>query len=281
MDLKRIARLLRDEMMLRRLLLISLGVLLLSIFLWWSAVYTNSERVFRDMLRNNFMTNGYTRTIEAKNEGTSQQRIVQLQMGSKPSAHIIEKVVQNDSEQTTEFISTRDQTFARFLKYQNPDVENTWTILPQANALSSEIVERTYFPMGRLSQSERQDILQFIRTNNVYNVNFDTARSETVNGRDVFTYEVTIQLQSYAGMLQQFGKAVGFGSFVETINPADFASSQPVSLLVSVDKASHMLVQWQAVGADATESYSGYGIVAKSIELPKDYISLQQLESKL
>lgn len=282
MEIQQIVARLRNQTLLWRLLVMGIAWFLIAGAAWWFLVYTNPERVFQDMLRHNFMTQGYTRTVEAEAEGgASQKRITQIQMGVSPSARIVEESKQPDSAQTTEFISTRERTFARFLEYQNPQVENIWAILPQANTLESEVIERTYFPMGRLDQAERERLLHFINQNTVYSVNYDTVRQEKVNGRSAYTYDVTVQLQAYAGMLQEFGRAIGFESYVAGIDPSRFASSEPVALKVSVDKVSHALLRWQGMGVSATESYSAYGITGKPVDTPMDYITLKELESRL
>lgn len=266
-------------------ILVGIGAILfaVAIGLWWQNIYTDPQRVFENMLKNNFTTVGYTRTTTQTANGTL-TRSSQIQLLANPSIRTIETLAQGDDSQKTEYYIRPDQTIARIVEYPDERVVDQWVTLPMDDLFMQEVVDYTFFPMGLLPSEKRNNLVDFIRENQVYSIDYNDVTKDVVDGRDVYVYEVSIPLQSYAAMLQKFSAALGsaFAEKASEINPSNYEGTQPIILKASVDKYSHRLIQVTSEGSIQTvETYKGYGITNQTFEIPTDVISADELQQRL
>lgn len=281
MDYKHLLTKLSRGVTLAWLLLAASVLFIMALLVWWQYVYTSPERVFREMLAQNFMTHSYTRTTDIAGESFNQQRVTSVQLGVDPIVRIRAFVEQGDARQESELLAYHDREYVQFLQYPNENIENIWAVSPMVENFDGEVVQRTYFPMGPIDGSEREKLLNDIERTTVYSANYQTVETAKLNGKNVYVYEVSIQLQAYAAMLVQFAQQLGLEDSVSMINPADYAGEPPIVLSVSVDRASRQLVQVVSEGQEGyVESYSAYG-AAIDIAEPKEAISLDELQSLL
>lgn len=289
---------------LNKKLLVGLMVLaivwfIFAVFAWYKVIYTNPERVFNDMLSKNFSTSGYSRLVSDTSSGMSQQQITQVQFGANNIAQTKLIIKSDKNVEKAQVISTPTADFLRYTSIVNYDengklvdnkkVEGVWAKADQAGQLSQSFARQTifatYFPMGLVTSSSSKDkmskneILDFIAMNTVYSPNYKKVKSESINGRQVYTYNVSVQLQSYVAMLQRFAKATGQEDVVAGLNPAEYAGSSPIQLEASVDKLSHRLIRVvYPENKTATETYTGYGINNLGTTVPKNFKSTLELQ---
>lgn len=281
MDYKHLLTKLSRGATLAWMLLAASVLFIVALLMWWQFVYTSPERVFREMLARNFMTHSYTRTTDIADESFNQQRVTSVQLGVDPVVRIRALAEQGDARQESELLAYPDREYVQFLQYPNENIENIWAVSPMVENFDGEVVQRTYFPMGPIDGSEREKLLNDIERTTVYSANYQTVEKTKLNGKDVYVYEVSIQLQAYAAMLVKFAQQLGLEDSVSMINPADYAGEPPIVLKVSVDRASRQLVQVVSEGQEGyVESYSAYG-AAIDITEPKEAISLDELQSLL
>lgn len=278
------------------LLALSTLAFILMAYVWWTQVHTTPENVFRGMIERNLRTSGYTRIISIEESDLTQTQFSQVQTGAEHIAFSrIDSVTTTGDKQVAEVIATPTEDFVRYLdlEYQDAEgnevdttnAENVWARQENSGDLSQSYAQltlfRTYFPMGTMSSAERNKILQQIEQNTVYNVNYDEARRENIDGKDVYTYDVTVQLQAYTDMIKMFGNAIGQSDIVAGLDPAQSAGSEPVPLKVSVDIASRQLVQVTYSGSESiSEKYSGFGIKTP-ISIPEEFITTLELQQRL
>jgi len=266
------------------------------IVLWWTFVYTSPQNVFEGMLARNFATTGYTRLVSNEGQGVKQTEISQVQYGNEPVARSKVTIERGGNTEVAEVLSTTTEDYVRYteLDYKDSegqaidmsDAEGVWAKQQSSGSLSQSFSQLTlfgtYFPIGLVPAENRTELLRHIQQNTVYNVDYDNVKTETIDGHRVYTYELTIQLQAYAGLVQRFGEAIGQSARVSGLNPADYAGTEPVSLTVSVDKASRQIVQVayeQSPGIE--ERYAGFGIANQPVTLPRDAISTFELQQRL
>ena len=276
-------------------LLVSALLLAIVIYFWWTTVYTTPEKVFRGMLERNFSTTGYTREISIKDNNLTQKQYSQIQSGAD---HIAFSRIDSRSDsgdvQVAEVISTPQEDFVRYIElaYRNAEGElqdtsdavGVWARQDSGGNLSQSYAQltlfRTYFPIGNVDTRERANLLRLIEQDTVYEVNFADAKRQNVNGHDVYTYQVTVQLQPYTDMIKSFGRATGQGAIVEGLDPAQSAGTEPVPLEVSVSVASRQLVQVKYSGSEISETYDGFGIQPE-VTIPQEFITTQELQQRV
>lgn len=265
-------------------------------------MYTNPERVFNYMLANNFATVGYSRSASIKSEQMSQNESTQIQFGKQNVAVTKVAMSGGGSVDKAEVISTPTNDFLRYTKIKHLDADGKdvggskavglWARADQPGQLnqsfSRQTLFATYFPMGIVPENAKKDtvsrseLLDYISKNTVYSPNFNTVKHENIDGRRVVTYQVSVQLQAYAEMLQKFATATGQGSNTAGLSPADYAGTQPVKLVISVDEMSHRLARvLYPDNANVSELYSGYGINNSPVQMPDKFISAFQLQELL
>jgi hypothetical protein len=260
--------------------------------LWWKIVYTSPENVFRDMLAKNFSTQGYSRFSSNTNEQVEQSQTAQIQFGQQNVAQTHVAVINGKNTQKAEVISTPSEDYLKYTQISNPQTSNeskavgVWARNDQSGNMSQSFNQltlfSTYFPMGIVKSEDRSALLDFITENTVYNATYKDVVRETINGRGVYTYKVSVQLQSYVDMLKMFATATGQGDRLAGYSPTDFQDAPPVPLEVSVDIISHRLVRVIYSENDNTvEAYGGYGITNMPVELPNKYLSPTELQELL
>jgi hypothetical protein len=67
---------------------------------------------------------------------------------------------------------------------------------------------------------------------------------------------------------------------LDTIKAADYESSKPVPITISIDKLSHQMLKIAYPTTGFTESFSEYGI-AREIQIPPNTISENELKSRI
>lgn len=262
--------------------------------LWWNIVYTDPERVFNAMLKNNFSTQGYTREVKSSQQGVAATEVSQLQTGKQNLVRTLTDLKQQGDSVRTDAISTPEQEYIRYVEIntsrKGPDgkqldfssAENVWAKSDSDG--SSQTLTQMLFgivPLGNVPASERAKLLDLISEHSAFSVNYDSVKKEKVNGRTVYTYDVQLLAQPYIEMLKIYGKAIGFGDQVASLNPADYADAQPTNLTVRVDVVSRHLESVSYGGQQSrTEKYSGFGIV-KPVQLPTKTITSEELQQRL
>lgn len=257
---------------------------------WWKLVYTNPEKVFWDTIGNNFSTSGYSRLTSMKSEDMSQLSASQIQFGQQYVAETHITGNSSEAKYKAEVISTPTDEYIRYVENSSLAKDSkalgVWAKNDSGGESSQSFSQLTLFltlfPMGYVPAAERSDLVAFARDNTVYSPDVENIVEEEVNGRKVLTYKVSVQLQTYAAMVQQFASATGQTDAVGGISPSDYADTPPVPLEVSIDPISRRIVRVMNPGDDTTvEAYRGYGISTKMVQIPKDALSTVQLQELL
>ena len=267
--------------------------------LWWQLVWQNSRHVFADMLANNLTTSSVTKIAAADSGSQSVAQYARLQMGGTNAADWLVVAKQNDSSVTTESIGTRTTGYIRYTNisttqtkngkpYSFASVLNVWGKSDGKTDTSlSELFDQTLLdvgsaplpPIADLPAAQRENILLYIREQKVFTADYKTVTRQTLQGRPVYTYSVSVQLGAYVRMMQAFAHDLGMTN-LDDIDPSQYATAPPVALTMSVDRLSHQLVQVTYPANGFSQRYTDWGLMTP-VRVPKETISTTQLQQRI
>lgn len=269
-------------------------------FLWWAVVWQNPRHVFEDMLANSLTTSSVTRRAAAASGNQRIEQSVRLDMGNTNAADWLVTATQASSTVTTESIGTPQTGYIRYvdisstLKSKNgqafdfSSVLNIWgksdgVTDTSLNELFSEslldISSAPIPPIGNLPAAQRANILAYINDENIFTPDYTKVKRETINGRAVYTYPVTVQLGAYVRMMQAFAHDLGLTS-LDTIDPSQYSTVAPIAITISVDRASHELARVTYGGTGFSQTYVDWGLVTP-ITLPRTAITTTELQRRV
>lgn len=281
------------------LIVIGLLFLTVSIWAWFYFVRNDPENTFKAMLNNNFRTSSVTRRVTQESGGQKLDQVIRFQNQSQHVAQSMTTVTQATEEGetvvVTETIGTPTHDYVRYVDIQTEQkstsgkelafekVLNVWAV---SDPVSEESLGDLYgdsalgvFPFADLTADQRNQLLQIIEANNVYEVNYGSTKQSTENGRTYYSYTVAVQPSSYIVMLKQFARDVGITQ-LENIDPKVYEGAQQLTFNVVVDVLSQRLVRISSVSGERQENFSGYGI-HQEVTLPVNVIPVQELQQRL
>ena len=282
------------------LLVGSIVVVCAGALIWWNAVWQSPQRVFEDMLGNNLTAVSVTKHANAGNTSSGVDQYVRLQMGSTNATDWIISAKQANSSVSTESIGTPNTGYIRYtaIKTAQKDkngktfnfssVLNVWgksdghtdTSLEQLFSQSVlDVSSAPLLPIGNLPDWQRQNILNYIQTQKILTPAYDKVKHETVNGRAVYTYQVSVALGPYVRMMQAFGHDLGVFS-LDTVDANQYSTAPPLTLLISVDRTSHQLIRVSYPATGYSQSYADWGLLTP-ITIPNKTISVSELQKRI
>lgn len=276
------------------LLIASIVLLIVTSILWWNVVYQSPRNVFNGMIKNNFATTGYTRHVVSKENGLDADEFAQVQTGGKNIVRTKTTLKQEGDTVTTDAISTDNAEFVRYTNIDTKRKDANGKQLDFSKAVNVWAKNETggpsqtfsqmllgVVPMGNVDPKTRAELVKFMDKHTVFSVNYDSVKTEKINGRKTYVYEVQLLPQAYVEMLKLYGKGVGLGDQVGQLDPANYVNAQPTDLVLRIDANSRNLVALSYPGNDSRkETYSGYGIV-KDVQLPTKTIPAAELQKRL
>ncbi len=284
-------------------LIIVCSVLLLGVSGWtyYSQVYTQPTKVFERMLSTSFSTPGVTTT---STEGDSSQQLVeitQLVTSPKPLIHVGSSLI-SDGGETVVNTETIDTPKDYFIKYSGiktsqktadgkdfnfSKVINIWGKTDAIDPASegAQLFNRTILhivPTANLNPIQRKELINKILKDKVYTVDYSKVKRQTIAGRPVYSYDVSLQPAPYLTMLKTFAKDIGFKfAQLEQANPEKFKDQPPQTFTFDVDVWSGELTKIVFTKESSrSEVYGAYGARTR-IEPPAQSISVEELRSRL
>lgn len=279
-----------------------LGVLLaifVGSFLWWRIVWERPQRVFSDMIAANLASTSVTKTASASGNGQRVTQQVRLQMGATNAADWLVAASQTGSSVTTENIGTPTTGYIRYTHiataiqnngkpFDFAQVLNVWgksdgkTDTSLDHLFSQTLLDISSAPtppIGNLPENERQNLLSFLRAENVFSPDYGKTKREKVNGRDVYTYQVGVRLGAYIRTMQAFAHYLGLRD-LDTIDPSQYSTVPPITVAISVDRASHQLVRVAYPGSGFSQDYGDWGLLTP-IAIPAKTIPTTDLQNRI
>jgi hypothetical protein len=267
--------------------------------LWWNLVWQSPQRVFTDMLSNNLSTTSVTRRVLAYNSSQGLDQYIRLEMGSTYAAEWLVTAVQDGTAVTSDSVATLHTGYIRYTKIttgqsssKKPSafshVLNVWgksdgttdtTLAQLFDQTVLDINDAPIPPIGIVSRVEDQTLVNYMLNDGVFSSTYRKVSTQTIQGHDVYTYQVLVHLGPYVRMMQSFAHALGISS-LNSINPTQYSTVAPVSLSLSVDKMSHELVAVRYPASGFEQTYGGWGILT-AIPTPQKTIPTTLLQSRI
>lgn len=276
----------------------AIAVFGLSGWAWWHNVRSNPERTLYAAIENNFRMHSLTRQVTQGNEMQKLEQDVLLATSPKPSAHGFTAISQSgeiDATVRTESISTMSQEFVRYTEIstsQKNEKDETLNFDELLNIWGKTSSDQTgqpgelfgesvlgAVPTANLSAKQRKQLMKTIHDKKIYNFDEKTVERKTQNGRPTYIYDVTVAPTAYIELLKQFGGMVGMKQ-LESLDPQQYADSQPLQFKLTVDVWSQRLTGIEFAGGERVERMNGFGI-RRSVDLPKESIPVEELQTKL
>lgn len=290
-----------DNQKLLAVWLVVLGTLVFlgGLWAWYSNVHQSAYRVFWDSVDNNLNIYGVTRTIEQNNNGSTVNQKLQLFLGAENIARGRTTVTQpNQTGGTTtvvtETVGTPTNNYARYVDIQTgegnsgqPDtsrVLNVWSreVLLGGEQQNESVLSEAIFssiPFAYLPLNQRQEVVQFMKDNDVYEVDYRNAKKVERAGKQAYEYQVTVNLKGYIETLQKVDRLMGLEQLT-SVNSAAYEGATPAELVVISSIDGRQVLEITYNGSNRTEKYSSYG-ARLEVDIPETEVLRSELEQRV
>lgn len=277
------------------LLLVSgLALFAVSIGVWWHAIIMDPDRALKGMLQKSLSINGVTRVVDQEDPTGTMNQVVR--MSFVPNATVLTTTTMNQDDGSgntstvvTEAIGTTSANYVRYTKIDTPgqqanydNILDVWGHQDTVNDASAgsflNDASISIVPMGKLNPEDRAKVLAVLNGKQVFS-KYDSVRKEKKDGREVFVYSVKVNLSDLVESLAVYARATGIGD-ASQLNPAAYASAQPLSLDLTVDIWSRHLTSITYRDSDRQENYTGYGL-RRLVAIPDQYVGLDVLQNRI
>jgi len=282
---------------LRVVILSGLVILLVGGITYCRIRMNDPHRVFNAMLENTLKTRGVFKKSDQTDNFQSQKQTTYLQLGQQNIARGLTELTQGENTSViTESIGTPKEDFVRYKEIKTDQLSKSGAKLDFTKALniwgqtgSSQPGETNgqlfgemtlgIIPIGYLKPSDREKLLNYIKSNNVYEVDYSKVIRTIVNGRPTYKYDVTMKPEAYVNILKKFASIIGLRQ-LDNINSATFKDSQAAKMTITIDVWSRQLSEIEISDTGRKETYGSYG-AKLNVEQPSDSISVDALQQKL
>ncbi len=279
--------------------LVATIIFIISGWAWVHSVYLSSNNVFWGMLNNNLATTSVTGHIIQTGQGQSLDQYTQKQFGAENLAHSLITLKQTggvaDATVRSETIGTPTADYSRYLSIESQqrtakgkpiDTSNLIGVWAKADIKNSQTVSSQSFrqsllgivPFANLNSQQRRNIIQLMRDKNVYDISKSPVKSEVVNGRQAFVYDVTINPQGYLDVTIQVIKDMGLGDI--GLNSSQYDNSPNFKAQFTVDKLSRQLIKISYPASGQQVTFSSQGL-EQAVTLPTQTITMTELQKRI
>jgi len=290
-----------QKSMIRGLVFIAVVITMGGIVLWYLYVFGNPERTFWETVDANLRIKSYSRIISQEQPDSTATNITTVQFNDNIARDTGMFSMQGGQNlnQVTESIGTKDENFFAYRRVEG-DIKNsageqvdTSSVIGLYGVLDLNSPEafglpQTYknalagpqltIPFANLNRDNRRELVQFIKDNNVYKVDFDNVSKNMVNGKTAYKYSVTIDIEQYIRMLQKLDEMNGT-ELLAGINPEE-ARGQEVVVFMSIDINARQLLELEVSGQGTNEIITGYN-GNYGIEKPEEFIQFKELNNRI
>lgn len=270
------------------------------IYAWWQNSFTNSSQVFNRMLANNLATPSITKKTNEVADGQSLDQTTILV--TSPKQYVASQTIlsQGTGDQksvvTTETLAYPTEEFTRYLSIKTTQksssgqpfdfskVLGVWGKTTQQDAQSGgpQTFSQSLLgivPIGSLTVSQRSQLVSYIKSNNVFGINYNNVKKVWHGNRLVYTYTGSVKPVPYVTMLKVFAHNMGLRQF-DSIDPQQYKDSPPIAFTLDVDVISGQMTTLKYTDSNRTDSFSAYGY-RPVINSPTNVVPISELQSRL
>ncbi|HEY5805791.1 MAG TPA: hypothetical protein VIS56_00205 [Candidatus Saccharimonadales bacterium] len=271
------------------------GILLLAAgaLLWCFKVSMSPERVFWKTIERSLATSGVTVQAEQNSDGTESREMVQYSLGGTNRSHSLTTMSQQGTTIVNETIGTPTADYVRYKSINTNQKKADGSLIDFSKAVgvwakgtegsgqffSQAALGVTGVLIAGVPSEARAGLVQQVRDDFVYRIDFSKTKKERIDGRLVYTYEASVQPFAYAKLLKQFAKVVGLQG-LEQLDPEEYKGQKPLNLLISVDARAHQVASLSAPGSASKQTFSAHDIPVR-VELPEQTITGAELQKRI
>lgn len=268
---------------------------------WWFTVYIGPKHVFWSMIENSLRTSSVTLKTDQSRGDSRLKQLIHVDTGAADMARSLTTLKEGDTEVKTEILGTKEADFTRYISIRSATkadvsgVKNVWARADDSAQSETQLSNHRLYaqttlgvglplgsvpvPVGDVSATKRQQLLDFIRNQDVYRPDFQHVKKDYKHGRLLYTYDVTIQSILYISLMKAFAADLGLRD-LEAANPNSFQDQPTIKVSLTVDALSHRLARVNFPELNYAQEYESYGLPLKA-ELPKQAISGTELQKRL
>lgn len=261
---------------------------------WWHLVYSSPKNTFQRMISSSLSSPSSTKV--QKNDSDIVEESKKSIQRNTPNAIVKTETASSkkgtDLAIAEESIASLHEEYSKYtvlnIEKQNGrqnynDIIGVWSRVDDEAAKDDvQSVARSIFnvvPIVQLTESDRQEIVQYIKDNNVYTVDYDSVKRMNVDGRPHYIYAIEMNTYEYVSMLKKLAGKLNMHLF-DNINADNYKNSQPAKFNFDVDVWSGQLVSFDTADGSSKQEYGAYGIQVP-INFPKNYISKDEFQNKI
>lgn len=252
------------------------------------------------MLNNSLQTRGVTRQVSQSGNGQTVNQVTRLSLEAERNAQSQTVLVQEGDRPTTvvtESIGTPTTDYVRYTSIDTAQTKANGDKLDFGSILNvwgnsetegsegqtdGELYNESVLgvvPFGRLDKQQRTELLDFIRSENVYEVDYGSVQRTIENGRPRYAYPVTVDAAAYILLLKRYGEMSGLNQ-LGTLDPGSYEGSERLPFTLVVDVWSRQLKRIDFGDGQRVENFTGHN-ASRGVTLPKDAIDVNELQSRL
>lgn len=282
----------------RIIMVLAVVILLATFWAWWHYIRNNPKNTFEAMLTNNFRTGSVTRVVDQQGSGQTMVQALRAQNQGMHVTHGTTRIQQGNSAPTivvTESIGTPTADYTRYQSIvtsqkgsngQDLNFDNVVNVWAKADVPSNDQVGIVYqdtslsslFMFADFNADEREQLLDLIREQNIYEVDYDNVEKKKVDGRPKYVYKVQIQPSKYILLMKRFATQIGLTQ-LEELDPTSYEKIPPLSFVVTVDVINQRLSIVESPNG-SIQTFTNYGVV-DNVTLPEKTIPADELQKLL
>ena len=276
-------------------------IFFVSLVSWWKYVYNSPKKVFIGMLNTSLSTPSVTREITNSSGGQTAHQYIQLSFVNQPLSHSVINVSQTAGKisnfVSTETIGTLTTDYSRYLKITSNEKTTTGKPLnfssvvgawgttgkvPTGQPTSAGYLQQAIIglvPFANLNPSQRSSVVGKLLADQVYTTDYSKAKSVKIGSHAAWQYEVSFNTAKYLAIFKNLGNDMGLGP-LPGIDPATYQKTPPLSIGLTIDKASRELVRLTYQDGQQQEDYTSYGL-STPVSIPAKTIPISALQTRL
>jgi hypothetical protein len=280
----------------RYILVFGIILALITSYFWYNKLYMTPERRFWTAINNSMATPSVVRTLT---EGGSGNQVIQdyrfnfaPQRVVQNKVRYTEKSATTNTSVTTEGIIYPDVQFLRYTEFYNSrsDGENSanldsvlgqWAVQApesleesQINYLSEQV---SLVIFGNYGPQARQSLIKQMKESQVYGSDIDYPLQDSVDGKSVDVYTISVKLRAYATILNKAFVDAGFGEF-PPLDPDNYREDSLVNGTILINRSNNTIVGVNFGGRE--EKYSNYGVTAQVVR-PQTDMTVEELQMQV
>jgi len=272
---------------------------LVSGWLLWNNLSVQPVRVNRGTISNNLVVSGVTRRAISKDPNGSLNQYQQVTLGAQNVVRTAATIEQSpEGEPTTkimsETIATPEDNFSRYVGIETSQkapgdksfdfapVLNQWGKQPveaETSGAFSEALFGDLVAFANLPANRRNPIINDMKNNKVYTVDFSAVSKRRENGKLIYDYEVKVAPEQYLKALKQIDEATGLKQLT-SLDESQFAGAEAIKFKVSIDAHAQQMVGLSYEGDNRTVTFANYGALVR-VDIPTNTVTQVELQTRL